>query len=252
MQNKYNLTVNDNLIVSTNPDESDITGSSVISVNNAVVGENGTVIIQFIGDDGPVEGTARVLFNDTQYCVNVTNGLASVNAGDKLDVGVYDIYYEFLGGPKYGPTYERIKDDNKFRVEKAGVVISYTNERNVITFNVSQSIMPTGTINVTLGDVNKILTLSDGVASYNFGSDIAVGGTYALNVIYGGDKYHNSSTLEDTFEITKSSTVLITDVPEEITTKIGSAYSPQFNFNITCNDEILTVGSLSFDFAEMF
>ena len=247
---KYNLTVNDILIVSTNPDESDITGSSVISVNNAVVGENGTVIIQFIGDDGPVEGTARVLFNDTEYSVNVTNGLASVNAGDKLDVGVYDIYYEFLGGPKYGPTYERIKDDNKFRVEKADAVISYTNERNVITFNVSQSIRPTGTINVTLGDVNKILTLSDGIASYNFGSDIDVGGTYTLNVIYGGDKYHNRTTLVDTFEITKSSTVLITDVPEEITTKIGSGYSPQFNFNVTCDDEILTVGSISFDFAE--
>ncbi|MEE0024966.1 MAG: Ig-like domain repeat protein, partial [Methanobrevibacter sp.] len=247
---KYNLTVNDILIVSTNPDESDITGSSVISVKNTVVGENGTVIIQFLGNDGPVEGTASVLFNDTEYCVNVTNGLASVNAGEELDIGVYDIYYEFLGGPNYGPTYERIKDDNKFWVEKANVLISYTNERNVITFNVSQSIMPTGTINVTLGDVNKILTLSDGVASYNFGLDIAVGGTYALNVIYDGDKYHNRTTLEDTFEITKSSTVLITGVPGEITTKIGSAYNPQFNFNITCNGEILTVGSLSFDFAE--
>ena len=247
---KYNLTVNDILIVSTNPDESDITASSVIYVKNAVVGENGTVIIQFKGNDGPVEGTANVLFNDTQYCVNVTNDLASVNAGDKLDVGVYDIYYEFLGGPNYGPTYERIKDENKFRVEKANVLISYTNERNVITFNVSQSIMPTGTINVTLGDVNKILTLSDGIASYNFGLDIAVGGTYALNVIYGGDKYHNRTTLEDTFEITKSPTVLITGVPEEITTKMGSAYNPQFNFNITCGGEILTTGSLSFDFAE--
>ena len=146
--------------------------------------------------------------------------------------------------------YERIKDENKFRVEKANVLISYTNERNVITFNVSQSIMPTGTINVTLGDVNKILTLSDGIASYNFGLDIAVGGTYALNVIYGGDKYHNRTTLEDTFEITKSSTVLITGVPEEITTKMGSAYNPQFNFNITCGGEILTTGSLSFDFAD--
>ena len=145
------------LLVSTNPDESDITGSSVISVKNTVVGENGTVIIQFLGNDGPVEGTASVLFNDTEYCVNVTNGLASVNAGEELDIGVYDIYYEFLGGPNYGPTYERIKDDNKFRVEKANVLISYTNERNVITFNVSQSIMPTGTINVTSGGVNRIL-----------------------------------------------------------------------------------------------
>jgi 5-hydroxyisourate hydrolase-like protein (transthyretin family) len=247
---KYNLTVNDNLIVSINPDESDITESSVISVKNAVVGENGTVIIQFIGDDGPVEGTATVLFNDTEYTVDVTNGLASVDAGDEFEVGVYDIYYEFLGGPKYGPTYERIKDDNKFAVEKANVTISYTNERNVITFNVSHSIMPTGTINVTLGDVNKILTLSDGVASYNFGLDIAVKGNYALNVIYDGDENHNQATLDGTFKITKSSTVLIEDVPEEITTKIGGEYNPQFNFNVTCGGELLTTGSLSFDFAE--
>ena len=230
--------------------EGNITGSSVIYVEDTVVGDDGSVIIQFFGDNGPVDGTATVLFNDTEYTVNIVNGLAMFDVGSELDAGVYDIYYEYLGGSKYTATLERIKDESKFTVEKADVEISFTNEHNVITFNVSQAVTPTGTINVTLGDVNKILTLSDGVVSYNFGLDIAENGTYDLNVIYNGDKNHNNSTFDDTFDITKSSTVLVVGVPEEVTTNMGDNYVPRFNFNVTCDDVYVTTGTISFNVGE--
>ena len=230
--------------------EGNITGSSVIYVEDTVVGDDGSVIIQFFGDNGPVDGTATVLFNDTEYTVNIVNGLAMFDVGSELDAGVYDIYYEYLGGSKYTATLERIKDESKFTVEKADVEISFTNEHNVITFNVSQAVTPTGTINVTLGDVNKILTLSDGVVSYNFGLDIAENGTYDLNVIYSGDKNHNGATFEDTFDITKSSTVLVVGVPEEVTTNMGNDYTPRFNFNVTCDDVYVTTGTISFNVGE--
>ena len=230
--------------------EGNITGSSVIYVEDTVVGDDGSVIIQFFGDNGPVDGTATVLFNDTEYTVNIVNGLAMFDVGSELDAGVYDIYYEYLGGSKYTATLERIKDESKFTVEKADVEISFTNEHNVITFNVSQAVTPTGTINVTLGDVNKILTLSDGVVSYNFGLDIAENGTYDLNVIYSGDKNHNGATFEDTFDITKSSTVLVVGVPEEVTTNMGDNYVPRFNFNVTCDDVYVTTGTISFNVGE--
>ena len=91
--------------------------------------------------------------------------------------------------------------------------------------------------------------MENGVASYNFGSDITEIGIYDLKIIYSGDSNHNNATLEDTFEITKSPVnVTFENVPEEITTNIGE--SPRFEFNITCNNEYITTGSISFDVGE--
>ena len=211
-----------------------ITNIQVVSVENTNVGADGKVYIVLTGDNGPVDGKLTVISNDKACEVEVSNGFAIAEFGSDFDAGEYDIYYIYEGGANYAATNNKTKAEQKFVVSKNDVTITIDRVKNIITFNVTgeNGIIPTGTINATVGEINKVFTLSNGIASYNYGNDLGPG-VYDVNVTYSGDKNNNNGSLVTTFEILKCDVVItFTNVTNTLT------------FNVTGTDGLIATGKI--------
>ena len=178
-----------------------ITDIQVVAVENTNVGADGKVYIVLTGDNGPVDGILTVMSNNHSYEVEVSNGFAIAEFGSDFDAGEYDIYYIYKGSVSYAATSTKGKAEQKFVVSKNDVTITIDRQKNIITFNVTgeNGIVPTGTINATVGGINKVFTLSNGIASYNYGVDLGPG-VYDVNVTYSGDKNNNEGILLTTLK----------------------------------------------------
>jgi predicted outer membrane repeat protein len=167
--------------------QGNITSIEIASVENTSAGANGTIYFVLIGDNGAVDGELTVLVNDKKYAAPVSKGFAIITLGEDYVPGVYDIYYIYEGGDNYAAIPTKTKAEEQFEVYKNDVTITFTRDKNIITFNVAgdNGIVPTGTINVTVGDINNVFSLSNGVASYNYGNDLSPD-TYDVNVTYSG------------------------------------------------------------------
>ena len=236
-----------------------ITNVQIVKVENTTVGSNGTIYFMLTGDNGDVDGVLSVIVNNHKYDVEVSKGLAIANLGSDFDAGVYDIYYTYAGSANYAAVNNKTKAEEKFEVFKSNVTITLDREKNIVTFNVTgdYGVIPTGTINATVGNITKTFTLNNGVASYNYGNDLGPG-VYDVTVSYSGDDNNNEGQLSTTFEIIKYEvTITFTNVTNTLTFNVSGVNGvvPTGKINVTLGDstQILNLrnGIASYDFGKV-
>ena len=213
-----------------------ITSIDVIYVENTTVGENGTIIIYLLGDNGAVEGSLNIYLNESKFNVNVIKGVATLKAGSNIDGGIYDIYYEYAGGQNYAATLNKVKSDSTFEVKKRDAEISYSIDYDTgyITIKVlDDEFAPTGNIYMTIDNGSRN---TYGVSLMTSLPNTLKNGTHELNLTYSGDKKHNPATVIDSFEILKYT-------PTCNITQDGG----KFTFNFT-NENGIPSGRVNVDF----
>ncbi|MEE1157191.1 MAG: Ig-like domain repeat protein, partial [Methanobrevibacter sp.] len=187
------------------PQIPEISGGAVVYVENTTLGEgDGKIMMYFYGDNGPVDGSVDVYFNDTKYNAVIGNGVAILNAGSELSCGIYDIYYEYLGGTNYASS-SKVKTDSKFEVGKRDVNITY----EVFLYGwygeieikfLDDVVTPKGQFS---SKIDNGWTFKRNVGSpVDIDSELE-NGTHTITINYLGDANHNPKTVVGTFDIIK-------------------------------------------------
>jgi hypothetical protein len=214
-----------------------IQGIEVLFIENTTVGTNGTILIYLSGDNGAVDGTLVVYLNNTMFEVPIVKSVATLKAGDKMNGGIYDISYQYLGSPNYAPILSIIKSDSKFKIEKRDVEITYSinPDNGYITYKVSDSeFNPTGSVTCVIDNGYWTRTWSSTSTTTNLDSSLS-NGTHNISLTYNGDTKHIVKTLNDSFDVVKY-------MPPCIITRDGG----KFTFNFTT--ELSYGGRVTVDF----
>lgn len=197
------------------------TNTSKLTVNKAVppmditpmnitYGENETIIIELPEN---ATGTVNITVgNKTFEDIPIENGTVNINIPD-LPAGNYTVNVTYSGNENY----TSINGSESFNVKKIDTPINldtqdiFYGEEEIIVVTLPED--ATGTVNVTVGDKTyENLPINNGKVELPI--DNLGGGTYHVEVVYGGDSNHNGNTTSGSFVVSPVKPIITIEVED--------------------------------------
>ncbi|SDA60724.1 Ig-like domain repeat protein, partial [Methanobrevibacter millerae] len=205
---------------------------NVTATDNSV-GGNATISVEI-----PANATGYVVVNvnGTNYTINTTGGLGSVNISG-LGNGTYYVYATYLGDDQYKPSENNTET---FEMSKVPPVITI-NVGNVPYGNptIIEIIIPdaTGNLTIKINDTDKgEFTLVNGKVVFDAG--VLAVENYTVHVYYKGDAKYGAGTADKDFNVTKATPAItivdsLTDANTNATIYVRISSDASGTLNIT-------------------
>ncbi len=234
-------------VATTQPDTFDVTASEPNYVGDVV-----NVTVKLPED---ATGTVTVDVNGTKYVADVVNGTANITI-PKLGNGTYDINVTYSGDDNY----DAISEIKSVVVEKIDPAITANTTEIILGENAVISVtLPddaTGTVTITIGDVNVTSGVSGGLNNIIV-PNVPAGADQTVTVVYNGDdKYAKDTTTteltvkpketkaEDFKVEDKGNGTIIVTVPEGATGKVNLTIGNEtYEANITDGKAVFDIAN---------
>ena len=174
-----------------------------VTATGRSVGDNATIKVE-VPDNAT--GYVTVNVNGTDYTINLTGGVGSINITG-LGNGTYYVHATYLGDRQYNvstnftETFEMTKVDSTVTVTVENV--TYGNH-TVIVVNVPGA---TGNITIKINDTDKgEFTLVNGKVEFDAG--ILAADNYTVHVTYKGDGKYSTNNADKDFNVSKAAPVI--------------------------------------------
>jgi hypothetical protein len=221
--------------------------SLVISAEDIVEGENATINVQVLGENGiALNTTVKVVVNGTEYTVNITDSEGNLTVSG-LEAGSYAIFAIFGQEGNYNTVY----DSCTFYVKHATKLNVTADEEYecgsdvVINFELdAESQNDIFLVVATVDGELYTVTVTNGMGTLPI-SDLPVG-NYTVTSYFEGDNINNyteGNVVE--FKVVKGTPEITADVIMEDASYPGSVVvvinGPDGDYNITVGDQIVPV-----------
>ena len=195
-------------------------GSFNVSIKDITYGDSFTInITNAIGvNDENLSGIAKVIIDDKEYNVTVTNGSGYKVVNNTLSCGEY-----FVDAFLVVPNYDEMSSNTTFVVNKLDTVVSVSVKNisygdnatvNGTVTDVKGNMVSNGEVNLFVNDIKNVTVLvKDGKFSAGL-CDLAVG-VYNISVVYGGDGNYLSSNVSANLTVlnaTGSFNIVVEDI----------------------------------------
>ena len=207
---------------------------------NITYGDNETIIIELPEN---ATGTVNITVgNKTFVDIPVENGTVNITVPD-LPAGNYTVNVTYSGNENYTST----NGSEPFNVKKVDTPIDlqtqdiFYGDEEVIVVTLPEDV--TGTVNITVGDKTyENVPVNNGKVELPI--DDLGGGTYPVEVVYGGDNNHNANSTTGSFVVSPVKPVITIEVEDiwvgEVEILNVTVNAPGY-VNITVNGITVTV-----------
>ena len=156
-------------------------------------------------DLGNATGFIRFIFNGTVYDRDIKNSEAILNLS-KLNEGKYSLTVKYLGDKNYLNSTKTIEFYVKEFASDLILTINDNHYGGDLIAVARLNDNATGTVKFTIGNIEKEVSINNGVATYNFRGISA--GDFKIAAYYGGDEYYIPSSNETSFKVTKANSTI--------------------------------------------
>ena len=225
-----------------------------IDVDSVVFGND--VIIIVTANVTDATGNVTFSIGDETYTVNMNNGQATLTL-DNLNAGSYTVTATYNGDVNYN-TAENSAD---FEVYKASSSISIdVTDVSIVGSQVTIiATVPSGTGNVTFrvnGSVIGTANIVDGRATITYTPEVS--GEFRVEATYNGDSNYNSSSVTETFTVSKitldpeltinpgsTTEIIVGGLPEGLTDVIVNVDENRYTANYDNGNYVVSVDDLT-------
>ena len=201
--------------------------NATAEVVNTTRWTNGTITITVEGkDDVMPTGNVTIFIKDVPYTVNLTEGVATLQAGEDLPVGTHTFKFQYNGDDNY---FAGDETEFEFEVERTDLTISIDAQPVVFGQNqvISFTVLPNGAdSNITVIANNRRYTVNLSNPTLDLG--ILPVGSYNVSVVFEGDENANPTSANASFNVTKKAISI--DAAYDKSIKVGEVQDIEVTF----------------------